>query len=98
MASLPLFRLEEYLSQWEFIAPYLLCCSDAESRSLEDILSLADRESKEMCEALLREEGVLLLPARIYDYRENYFRLGVGRRNMLEALDRFDRFLKRWDG
>jgi hypothetical protein len=39
---LSVFRLEEYFSPWEFKAPYLLCCSDAESRSLEEILSLAD--------------------------------------------------------
>lgn len=43
---LSVFRLEEYFSPWEFKAPYLLCCSDAESRSLEEILSLADDESK----------------------------------------------------
>lgn len=52
MPSLPVFRLEEYLSQWEFIAPYLLCCSDSESYSLEDILSLADRESKQLWQSL----------------------------------------------
>jgi histidinol-phosphate/aromatic aminotransferase/cobyric acid decarboxylase-like protein len=43
---LSVFRLEEYFSPWEFKAPYLLCCSDAESRSLEEILSLADDRSK----------------------------------------------------
>lgn len=43
---LSVFRLEEYFSPWEFKAPYLLCCSDAESWSIEEILSLADDESK----------------------------------------------------
>jgi aspartate/methionine/tyrosine aminotransferase len=43
---LSVFRLEEYFSPWEFKAPYLLCCSDAESRSLEEILALADDRSK----------------------------------------------------
>ena len=43
---LSVFRLEEYFSPWEFKAPYLLCCSDAESWSLEEILSLADDQSK----------------------------------------------------
>jgi aspartate/methionine/tyrosine aminotransferase len=43
---LSVFRLEEYFSPWEFKAPYLLCCSDAKSRSLEEIVSLADERSK----------------------------------------------------
>lgn len=32
------FRLERYFAQYEFIAPYLLCCSDCESLSVGDLL------------------------------------------------------------
>lgn len=39
--SLGVFKLEEYLSHHEFSAPYLLCCSDAESFSMQEILDLA---------------------------------------------------------
>jgi aspartate/methionine/tyrosine aminotransferase len=41
----PTFKLEEYLAQWEFKAPYLFCSSDAEKWSLQDILKLADDKS-----------------------------------------------------
>lgn len=36
-----IFKLEEYLSRYEFNAPYLLCCSDAESFRMEEIIQLA---------------------------------------------------------
>ena len=35
------FKLEEYLGQYEFKAPYLLCCSDAESLSMSQLLAMA---------------------------------------------------------
>ena len=45
---LPVFRLEDFLGVWEFKAPYLLCCSDAESWSLNDIVALADAETSKL--------------------------------------------------
>ncbi len=42
--TLPAFKLEQYLAQYEFSAPYLLCCSDAESWSMQEILDLASAE------------------------------------------------------
>lgn len=35
------FKLEEYLAKYEFSAPHLLCCSDAESWSMHEIISMA---------------------------------------------------------
>ena len=35
------FRLEQFLGRWEFEARHYLCASDAESRSLNDLLALA---------------------------------------------------------
>jgi aspartate/methionine/tyrosine aminotransferase len=34
------FRLERYFAEYEFTAPYLLCCSDCESLSIQDLLRL----------------------------------------------------------
>ncbi len=42
----PLFKLEDYLARWEFKAPYLLCCSDAQTMPMRELLSLADPEAK----------------------------------------------------
>lgn len=34
------FRLERYFAEYEFSAPYLLCCSDCESLSVDDLFQL----------------------------------------------------------
>lgn len=39
------FKLEEFWKQYEFITPHLLCCSDAETWGMQELLSLADPES-----------------------------------------------------
>lgn len=43
--------------------------------------------------ALVEREGVLLLPASQFGYTGNHFRLGYGRRDMPEALEKLERFL-----
>jgi aspartate/methionine/tyrosine aminotransferase len=42
---------------------------------------------------LVRAEGVLILPGSVYDYPGNHFRLGLGRTNLPEALERLGRFV-----
>lgn len=39
--SINIFKLEEYLTHYEFTAPYLLCCSDAESFGMQEIIEMA---------------------------------------------------------
>ena len=43
---------------------------------------------------LVAEQGVLLLPGRVYGYGGGRFRLGFGRRNLPEAVERLDRQLR----
>jgi len=50
--SINVFKLEEYLTHYEFSAPYLLCCSDAESFSMEEILAMASVEDKSLWDHL----------------------------------------------
>src|SRR3990167_5464158 len=47
------FKLEEYLTQYEFSSPFLLCCSDSESFSMTEILTLANHDEKNMWDNLL---------------------------------------------
>jgi aspartate/methionine/tyrosine aminotransferase len=47
------------------------------------------------CDKLVREAGVLLLPGSVYDEHDNHFRLGLGRRNLPEAVARLEEFLSR---
>lgn len=44
-------------------------------------------------EALVEKAGVLIMPGSIFDYPGNYFRIGFGRLNMPEILERFEQFL-----
>lgn len=50
--KIPPFKLEEFWKKYEFTAPYLLCCSDAESWKLHEILKFADLETKKLWEDL----------------------------------------------
>jgi aspartate/methionine/tyrosine aminotransferase len=45
------------------------------------------------CDKLVREAGVMLLPGPVYDEHENHFRLGLGRKNLPEALGQLEEFL-----
>ena len=46
------FSLEVFFAKYEFTAKYLLCCSDAESFSMKDILALADEETQDLWDNL----------------------------------------------
>jgi aspartate/methionine/tyrosine aminotransferase len=46
--NIPDFELERYFARWEFTAPYLLCSSDLDGYRLEDLLVLADEESRRL--------------------------------------------------
>ncbi len=45
------------------------------------------------CDALVRTASVLLLPGTVYDHPGNHFRIGFGRKNLPEAIARWEAFL-----
>jgi aspartate/methionine/tyrosine aminotransferase len=45
------------------------------------------------CDDLVNKAGVLLLPGSVYDDSHNHFRLGLGRRNLPQAVERLDGYL-----
>lgn len=49
---IPPFKLERYFARWEFVAPYLLCTSDIQGYRLEEILALADDETRALWDEL----------------------------------------------
>ncbi|MBP7635638.1 aminotransferase class I/II-fold pyridoxal phosphate-dependent enzyme [Candidatus Ozemobacteraceae bacterium] len=49
----------------------------------------------EFCDDLVRKAGVLLLPGSLYGPAYNSFRIGFGRKNLPEALDRLREYLAR---
>ena len=46
------------------------------------------------CDQLVRKAGVLLLPGSMYDEHVNHFRLGLGRKNLPEAITKVEEFLE----
>lgn len=47
-----------------------------------------------LVEELAAKAGLLIMPGSIFEFPGNYFRIGFGRRNMPEALERFEESLK----
>jgi aspartate/methionine/tyrosine aminotransferase len=47
------------------------------------------------CDRLVNEAGIMLLPGTAYDDTANHFRLGLGRRNLPEAVAAMEEFLAR---
>ncbi len=48
---------------------------------------------EEFCDRLVQKAGVLLLPGSVYDDTQNHFRLGLGRKNLPQAVERLEEFL-----
>jgi len=48
------------------------------------------------CKALVKSAGVLLLPGTLYNDNGNHFRIGFGRKNLPEAIARFEQFLQQF--
>ena len=62
-------------------------------RSKVGFWSLAQGGASGFADVLVKESGVLLLPAANYDYYHDYVRLGFGRKTFQEALVAFENFL-----
>ena len=54
---------------------------------------LLDRDVEDFCLELVERKGVLLLPGNYYAFGNSHFRLGFGRRNFREGLERLEEFL-----
>jgi len=47
----------------------------------------------QFCDELVKKAGILLLPGSVYDDAGDHFRLGLGRKNLPQALERFEEYL-----
>jgi aspartate/methionine/tyrosine aminotransferase len=50
---------------------------------------------EDFCDDLVRKAGVLLLPGTMYDDSQNHFRIGLGRKNLPQAVERLKSFLSK---
>jgi aspartate/methionine/tyrosine aminotransferase len=55
---------------------------------------LLAEEVDEFCDRLVKGAGVLLLPGSVYDHPGNHFRIGFGRKDMPQALERLETYLE----
>lgn len=49
----------------------------------------------DFCDTLVKQAGVLLLPGTMYDDSRNHFRIGLGRKNLPQAVERLEQYLSR---
>lgn len=75
-----------YADLFSWVRPQGGCVGFVEYKGKESI--------DDFCNNLREEQGVLLLPGSVYDYPGNYFRIGFGKKNMPEALQRLETFVK----
>ncbi|MFX0125467.1 MAG: aminotransferase class I/II-fold pyridoxal phosphate-dependent enzyme [Candidatus Hodarchaeota archaeon] len=52
--------------------------------------------AEKFCQKLLSQQGVLLLPSSKFDFGDSHFRIGYGRKNILEPLKRLEKFVKNY--
>jgi aspartate/methionine/tyrosine aminotransferase len=57
--------------------------------------SLKDGDIEAFCHTLVNRAGVLLVPGTIYDPSYSNFRVGFGRANLAECVQRFDDYLQK---
>jgi aspartate/methionine/tyrosine aminotransferase len=48
---------------------------------------------EDFCDDLVKKTGVLLLPGTMYDDTGNHFRLGLGRKNLPQVVERLEKYL-----
>jgi aspartate/methionine/tyrosine aminotransferase len=54
---------------------------------------LLQGDIEEFCDDFVRKAGVLLLPGTMYADSGNHFRLGLGRKNLPQAVERLEEYL-----
>lgn len=55
---------------------------------------IKEKSSLEFCQRVVKEAGIMILPSTVYDFDDKHFRVGFGRENMPEALNKFEEYLK----
>lgn len=50
-------------------------------------------DSYDFCQQVVQEAGIMLLPSTVYDYDNKHFRIGFGRENMPEALNKLEEYI-----
>ena len=55
---------------------------------------LGDEPVEQFCQEVLEQQAVMIVPGSLFDFPGKHFRVGLGRRNLPEALEHVARYLK----
>lgn len=50
---------------------------------------------EQFCQGVIEQQGVMLVPGNLFGFPGNHFRIGLGRRNLPEALENVGEYLKK---
>jgi aspartate/methionine/tyrosine aminotransferase len=54
---------------------------------------LGNGTAEQFCQAVLEKQGVMIVPGSLFDFPGNHFRVGLGRKNLPEALEQVAGYL-----
>jgi aspartate/methionine/tyrosine aminotransferase len=77
---------EDYSERFEWVRPKAGTIAFPRLKGVESALTF--------CQRAIREANIMLLPATVYDYDDQHVRLGFGRENMPEALEKLRAWLE----
>ena len=49
---------------------------------------------EQLCQDILDQQGVMIVPGSLFDFLGNHFRIGLGRKNFGEAIGHVNAYLK----
>ena len=52
---------------------------------------------EEFCERVVNQAGIMLLPGTMYNDSNNHFRIGLGRKNLPQAVERLEEYIQKSD-
>lgn len=55
------------------------------------------RDSLQFCQDVVKKANIMILPSTVYDFDNSHFRLGFGRENMPEALEKLKEYIKEYE-
>jgi aspartate/methionine/tyrosine aminotransferase len=77
---------EEYKDKFEWVRPKAGTIGFPRLKGTQNTLEFSQK--------IVKEANIMILPAAVYDYGDNHFRLGFGRENLPETLEKFKEYLK----
>lgn len=83
-----IIRLDKFFNEFKHLFKWIK--PEAGSIAFPRILN---GKSKEFCSNLLEKKSVLLMPSSNYDYGDHHFRIGFGRRDMTQGLEKLEEYI-----